>query len=93
MRNIDEAFIQKITRTIVEHFQPRRIVLFGSHARGEAGPDSDLDLMVEMESDQNFVERTTEVYTQFGLRDWAMDLLVLTPEEVSSQKDVLGTVD
>ena len=92
MRNIDEAFIQNIMRTIVEHFQPRRIVLFGSHARGEAGPDSDLDLMVEMESDQNFIERTTEVYRQFGLRDWAMDLLVLTPEEVSSKKDVLGTV-
>ncbi len=42
--SIDDTLIQKIKEVIVQRFHPERIVLFGSHARGEAGPDSDLDL-------------------------------------------------
>ncbi|MGD0221310.1 MAG: nucleotidyltransferase domain-containing protein [Terriglobia bacterium] len=34
-------------RTIVERFHPRRVILFGSHAGGDAQPDSDLDFLVE----------------------------------------------
>lgn len=93
MRQINEQLIQEITQTIVERFHPRRIVLFGSHARGDAGPDSDLDLLVEMESTKPFIERTVEVASAFGLRDWAMDLVVLTPEEISARRNVLGTLE
>lgn len=31
---------------VVSYFHPRRVILFGSYARGEAGPDSDIDLLV-----------------------------------------------
>lgn len=41
----DEA-IPEITRRLVDYFQPERIYLFGSVARGDAGPDSDLDFCV-----------------------------------------------
>ena len=41
-----EDAICEDTRRLTEYFQPERIYLFGSAARGEAGPDSDLDLMV-----------------------------------------------
>ena len=40
-----EPLIEEIIRKIVEAFQPRRIVMFGSRARGDTRPDSDLDLM------------------------------------------------
>ena len=43
-----EPPIEEIARKIVEAFRPRRIVMFGSRARGDSRPDSDLDLMVEM---------------------------------------------
>lgn len=36
---------------VVAYFNPRRIILFGSHARGEAGPDSDFDLLVVVDED------------------------------------------
>jgi predicted nucleotidyltransferase len=36
---------------VVDFFQPRRVVLFGSHARGDAGPDSDIDLLVILDDD------------------------------------------
>jgi predicted nucleotidyltransferase len=54
--------IQRIAQQIVETFDPRRITLFGSRARGDARPDSDVDLMVEMESDQPPLERMRRVY-------------------------------
>ena len=38
--------IEEITRRLIEHFRPERIYLFGSAARGETGPDSDLDFLV-----------------------------------------------
>ena len=37
-----------MVRRIVERFHPDRVILFGSHARGTAGPDSDVDLLVVM---------------------------------------------
>ena len=36
---------------MVAYFHPRRIILFGSQARGDAGPDSDIDLLVIMDDD------------------------------------------
>src|SRR5579875_1577019 len=40
--------IQRMVRRIVRDFHPERVILFGSHARGEAGPDSDVDLLIVM---------------------------------------------
>ena len=84
--------LDEIVQRIVDAFHPRRIVLFGSRARGEAGPDSDVDLMVEMESDLPPRARRLTVDRVFGLRDWPMDLLVYTPEEVADSRDVVGTL-
>ncbi|MDO9709631.1 nucleotidyltransferase family protein [Paracraurococcus lichenis] len=42
---------ESLLRQIVATYNPRRVILFGSHARGEAGPDSDLDLLVVLDDD------------------------------------------
>jgi DNA polymerase sigma len=55
------ALLEHVTQTIVERFHPKRIVLFGSHARGNAGSDSDLDLFIEMESSRRPPERAISV--------------------------------
>ena len=81
-----EPPIQEIVRRIVERFRPQRIVMFGSRARGDTRPDSDLDLMVEMETDDPPAERVRTIDALFGLRRWAMDLVVYTPEEVEQQR-------
>ncbi|MBH0185089.1 MAG: nucleotidyltransferase domain-containing protein, partial [Nitrospira sp.] len=39
-----------MVRRIVERFHPERVILFGSHARGTAGPQSDVDLLVVMQA-------------------------------------------
>jgi uncharacterized protein len=46
-----EAAIPEIVRRLVEYYNPERIYLFGSVARGEAGPDSDLDFCVVLPDD------------------------------------------
>lgn len=43
---LDPAVLEEIVRRIVEVAAPERIILFGSAARGEMGPDSDVDLLV-----------------------------------------------
>lgn len=78
--------IDEIARKIVEAFRPRRIVMFGSRARGDTRPDSDLDLMVEMETDDSPAQRVRAIDALFGLRRWAMDLVVYTPQEVAEQR-------
>ena len=50
MKTQDEA-IREITRRLVEYYQPVKIYLFGSTARGDAGPDSDLDFCVVVPDD------------------------------------------
>jgi predicted nucleotidyltransferase len=81
-----EPPIDNITRTIVEAFHPRRIIMFGSRARGEARADSDLDLMVEMETSQPPAERIRMIDALFGLRRWPMDIIVYTPQEIEHQR-------
>ena len=78
--------LDQIARTIVDAFDPRRIVVFGSRARGDAGPESDLDLLVEMESDLPAAERIRAVNRLFTPREWSMDVVVFTPGEAAEQR-------
>lgn len=84
--------LKEVTKTIVQRFHPKRIVLFGSHARGEARPDSDLDLFIEMESNLRPPQRAVAVSALFGLRRWPLDLIVYTPEEVQRLRGQRGTL-
>ncbi|PYY14311.1 MAG: nucleotidyltransferase domain-containing protein [Acidobacteria bacterium] len=89
---ITEELVQEIARKIVENVHPRRIIAFGSYARGEHKSDSDLDLIVEMETDKPFYERGMPIAALFRDRRWAMDLLVYTPEEFAEQRRVSGSL-
>ena len=83
---MDEPPVQEIVRKIVGAFRPRRIVMFGSRARGETRPDADVDLMVEMETDEPPAQRVRMIDALFGLRRWAMDVIVYTPQEVEQHR-------
>jgi len=49
--SVDSPILAEIVRRLVEVYHPERIYLFGSVARGDAGPDSDFDLMVIVPDD------------------------------------------
>lgn len=42
----EDLVLREVVHRLVEAYEPERVYLFGSHARGEAGPDSDYDLLV-----------------------------------------------
>ena len=89
---IDDTFLNQLTQTIAHRFHPRRIILFGSRARGHARTDSDVDLFVEMETSKPPPERAIEISSLFGLRAWSLDVVVYTSEEVAKLRGVHGTL-
>ena len=62
-----QEVIEEMTRRLVEFYRPVRIYLFGSEARGEGGPDSDLDFLVVVPDDTpEGLMRTGEVYSRLS---------------------------
>ncbi len=84
--------IDEIARRIVERFQPKRILLFGSRARGDFQPDSDVDLLIEMDTELRRPYREIEVDKLFAGRRWSLDVFVYTPEEIAALRDNVGTL-
>jgi predicted nucleotidyltransferase len=85
--------IKRMVRRIVERFQPHQVILFGSHARGTAGPDSDVDLLVVMPVAGSKREKQLEV--RMTLREFkvAKDIIVTTPEDFEWRKEIPGTIE
>lgn len=74
-------------------FAPERIVLFGSQARGDARPDSDLDLLVVLD-DESIDRRRAAIDVRVTLADvpMPMDIIVTTPGDLARRAHVNGTV-
>ncbi len=73
----------RITQRIVERFHPLRVILFGSHARGEADSDSDYDLLIIAPSDKPRWQRTVPVYRALAGMGVPKDIVWWTPEEIA----------
>src|SRR3990167_8656303 len=85
--------IKRMVKRIVERFNPDQIILFGSHARGTAGPDSDVDLLVVMPVSGSRREKAIEIGVALhGIRI-PKDIVVTTPEEFAWRKQVPGTIE
>lgn len=84
--------IQVITQRIAETFHPQQIVLFGSHAAGNATEDSDIDLLVVMESDLPPRKRNIALKRLFPHRNFSLDAFVYTPQEFLQYRDIPGTL-
>ena len=79
--------IEKVARQIGEQTRAKAVVLFGSHARDQAGTDSDVDLLVIAESDLPRHKRSRQLHLMFKPYPFAMDILVYTPKEVDSERE------
>lgn len=77
----------EVVPPIVERFNPRRIFLFGSRAYEEPHADSDVDLMIEMETSLGVLDRVQAVSSVLSRKLFAIDVLVYTPEEVQLRQD------
>jgi predicted nucleotidyltransferase len=71
-----QEVIAEMARRLVEFYRPVRIYLFGSEARGDAGPDSDLDFLVVVPDDTSeSTMRSGDVYSRLSGFGMAKDVI------------------
>lgn len=81
---IAQDLIESVIRQIVEQFRPQKVILFGSYAYGRPTSDSDVDLLVIMETDLRPVEQAVEIRRRVDF-PFPVDLLVRTPRQVQER--------
>jgi len=88
----DEMILATMVQRIVDGFHPLRVILFGSHARGAARADSDVDLLVVMPRLDD--RRATTIAMRRALGDLPVckDIVVTTPDEILRKGDLVGNV-
>ena len=87
-----EMIISTMVERIVGRFQPSRVVLFGSQARGTAREGSDVDLLVVMGNGTDKRRTAVEIRRSLGDLPVSKDIIVATPDEIASRGHVVGTV-
>ena len=86
MGQVEQQVLDEIVRRVVEVAQPEKIILFGSAARGELGPNSDIDLLV-IKSGVHRRQLAQAIYMNlFGVGQ-AVDVIVVTPEDIERYGD------
>jgi predicted nucleotidyltransferase len=88
----DDAVIDEAGRRILEAAPPgTRLILFGSHARGEAGEHSDLDFLVIEPDVENVAEESVRLHGALQRGVYA-DVIVRSEDSVREWRNVYGTV-
>ncbi|MCG3120033.1 MAG: hypothetical protein ALAOOOJD_02610 [bacterium] len=87
-RGIDIKAIQAVVKQIAEQFQPEKIILFGSYANGKPQPESDVDLLVIMETPLRNIDQAGEISRAINYH-FGLDLLVRKPQQLA-ERLVLG---
>jgi predicted nucleotidyltransferase len=90
---IDEATIDEAARRIADASPPgTRVILFGSHARGEAGKHSDLDFLVIEPEVENATEESVRLRRTLSGLLLAADVIVASEQRVREWRDVRGSL-
>jgi predicted nucleotidyltransferase len=87
-----DALVDAVVDRIAKEVSPRRVILFGSRARGNARPDSDIDLLLICDNCGNKRELKRQVRRLFPLPTFGMDLFILTTGEYERQRHIPATV-
>ena len=84
--------VSLMTQRIVEQFQPLKVVLFGSRARGNARPDSDVDLLVVLPECEDRRKAAIAIRRVPADLPVGKDIIVTTPGEIAQRGGRVGTV-
>ena len=77
---LTDPYLDEIVR-VLKAYDPERLILFGSRARGEADEYSDYDLVVIKRTDRPFLDRLRDMVPYLRQITRPVDILVYTPEE------------
>ena len=91
---LEQAQLDQLVRRVVEVAHPLEIILFGSAARGEMGPESDADVMIVVPEGTPARQTAQEVRASLSPSNlpFAVDVLVATPQQLARHKDDFGLI-
>ena len=92
MAKVNRKVLDKIVRRIVKVAKPEKIIMFGSAARGKMGPNSDVDLLVIKKGNYHKGRLSERIYMNMHGVGQAVDVIVVTPEDVERYKDSFALV-
>src|SRR5215510_13083066 len=83
-KRIPQSVIRNLVRQIAKEFKPQKIILFGSYARGKPRPESDVDLLVVMDTKLKEVEQSIKICQKLDYM-FGLDLIVYTPKHLKER--------
>ncbi len=84
--------IPAMAERVAHDFQPLRIILFGSHARGDADLDSDVDLLIVLPEGTDRRQAAIDIRRALAAFPVSKDIIVTTPDEIARRSDLIGPV-
>jgi uncharacterized protein len=87
MAKVAQEVLEKIVQRVVAVAQPERIILFGSAAREEMGPNSDVDLLVVKSGEFDQGRVLGDIYVSLHGVGQAVDVVLVTPEQVERYRN------
>lgn len=84
--------IEEVVKRIIGAVRPDKIILFGSHARGEETPDSDVDLAVVVSGDIHRRKTAQKIYMSLIGVGCSVDIVVLKPADLERYSDSPGVI-
>lgn len=92
MDETNDTLLAEITQRVVAVSDPEQIILFGSQARGDAGSNSDLDLLVIKDEVESPRAEAARIYRALaGLRT-PVDVVVMRSDYVQRYRDIIGAI-
>jgi predicted nucleotidyltransferase len=76
--------INTVVKDIVRLFKPEKIILFGSYAHNNPNPDSDVDLLVVMNTEKSSIQQAIEI-AQKVEHHFGLDIIVRSPEQLKER--------
>ncbi len=83
-KRIPQKAIDQVVKQIVEKFKPQKIILFGSYARGNPRPESDVDMLVVMDTPLKDVQQAIQICQRIEYR-FGLDLIVHKPKYLAQR--------
>ena len=93
---MEQSCLMQVVNALVAALRPEKVVLFGSSARGDASPDSDIDLFVQVENGSDVRQAAKKAYVAIGplypkIRR-GVDIVVRDRAFVDRYGDLVGSV-
>jgi uncharacterized protein len=86
-KRIPQKAVNQVVEQIVENFKPQKIILFGSYARGNPHPESDLDLLVIIDTPLKEGKLSLEIRRNLGVM-FGLDLIVYKPQHLKDRVEM-----